>query len=149
MSGRGFVVGPGAAEGPEEGFELWSSGGASSGSQDAWSFRVLLEGPSCRPCSCTAVCDPSAPRVWLWLLCTKHPTPDSPLPGFYSPPDCGLRSYSKRARVVGGTDSESGEWPWQVSLHARGQGHVCGASLISPTWLVSAAHCFVDENSFK
>ncbi|XP_003795957.2 suppressor of tumorigenicity 14 protein [Otolemur garnettii] len=63
--------------------------------------------------------------------------------------DCGLRSFTKQARVVGGVDAEVGEWPWQVSLHAQGQGHVCGASLISPSWLVSAAHCFIDDKGFR
>ncbi|XP_062950714.1 suppressor of tumorigenicity 14 protein [Cynocephalus volans] len=63
--------------------------------------------------------------------------------------DCGLRSFTRQARIVGGTDAEEGEWPWQVSLHVQGQGHVCGASLISPNWLVSAAHCFMDDRSFR
>ncbi|XP_074833085.1 suppressor of tumorigenicity 14 protein [Carettochelys insculpta] len=59
--------------------------------------------------------------------------------------DCGIRSYSKQSRIVGGLNSEVAEWPWQVSLHVKNQGHVCGASLISDSWLVSAAHCFKDE----
>lgn len=67
--------------------------------------------------------------------------------GPFPPPlaDCGIRSYSKQSRIVGGLDSEVGEWPWQVSLHVEGQGHICGASLVSNKWLVSAAHCFQDE----
>ncbi|XP_065273257.1 suppressor of tumorigenicity 14 protein [Emys orbicularis] len=63
--------------------------------------------------------------------------------------DCGIRSYSKKTRIVGGQNSEVGEWPWQVSLHVKGQGHICGASLISDKWLVSAAHCFREEGQIR
>ncbi|NXL64430.1 TM11E protease, partial [Chordeiles acutipennis] len=47
-------------------------------------------------------------------------------------------------RIVGGLSSaETGDWPWQASLQ-YGNIHRCGATLISNTWLVSAAHCFRD-----
>lgn len=58
------------------------------------------------------------------------------------PTDCGLRQFS--TRVVGGVDALEGEWPWQASLQISGQ-HICGGALISPQWVVSAAHCFHDE----
>ncbi|XP_052596767.1 transmembrane protease serine 7 isoform X2 [Peromyscus californicus insignis] len=51
------------------------------------------------------------------------------------------RSSSSLHRIIGGSDSQEGTWPWQVSLHFVGSAY-CGASVISREWLLSAAHCF-------
>ncbi|KAL2084080.1 hypothetical protein ACEWY4_019598 [Coilia grayii] len=48
-------------------------------------------------------------------------------------------------RIVGGMLAEEDKWGWQTSLHWRGK-HVCGGSIISPRWIITAAHCFVQYN---
>uniref|UniRef100_A0A674GFW8 Peptidase S1 domain-containing protein n=1 Tax=Taeniopygia guttata TaxID=59729 RepID=A0A674GFW8_TAEGU len=52
---------------------------------------------------------------------------------------CGLSR--SRARVVGGLPAGPGRWPWAVSLQLRGR-HRCGGTLVTPQWVLSAAHCF-------
>ncbi|KAK3742056.1 hypothetical protein QZH41_015744, partial [Actinostola sp. cb2023] len=54
------------------------------------------------------------------------------------PPGCGRRPAG--SRVINGHNASPHSWPWQISLRRNG-GHTCGGSLISPTWVVTAAHC--------
>ncbi|XP_037380625.1 plasma kallikrein isoform X2 [Talpa occidentalis] len=58
--------------------------------------------------------------------------------------DGSVCTTNANSRIVGGTDSAWGEWPWQVSMQARlpAQRHLCGGSIISPQWVLTAAHCF-------
>ncbi|KAM9678233.1 serine protease 48-like [Trichechus inunguis] len=51
---------------------------------------------------------------------------------------CGRPTYT--SRIVGGQDAVKGHWPWQVSLR-MGQTHICGGSLITEQWILTAAHC--------
>ncbi|XP_059387706.1 uncharacterized protein LOC132121957 [Carassius carassius] len=51
---------------------------------------------------------------------------------------CGVSSLS--THIEGGENAAVRNWPWQVSLHSSGH-HVCGGSLISYEWVLTAAHC--------
>uniref|UniRef100_A0A8C5UHI5 Acrosin n=1 Tax=Malurus cyaneus samueli TaxID=2593467 RepID=A0A8C5UHI5_9PASS len=70
---------------------------------------------------------------------------------------CGLRPLTSdnergMTRVVGGTNAETGAWPWLVSIQdpsIAGTGHLCGGSLISVQWVLTAAHCFADPRNIS
>lgn len=65
---------------------------------------------------------------------------DSEVEEFYS--EDGVNGQT--GRIVGGTFAVNGEFPWMVSLQENRVSswvHSCGASLLAPGWLLTAAHC--------
>ncbi|XP_075840659.1 coagulation factor XI isoform X1 [Microtus pennsylvanicus] len=56
-----------------------------------------------------------------------------------------------KSRIVGGSASVHGEWPWQVALHitSPAQRHLCGGSIIGNQWILTAAHCFSGAEASK
>jgi len=90
--------------------------------------------------NCPATCN-------LCVQATSSPTPETPDPRTEQPIDqgsveCGTKGTG--TRIVGGTNAKPGAWPWQVTMDYKGQtgNHWCGGSIVSPQWIVSAAHCF-------
>lgn len=45
-----------------------------------------------------------------------------------------------QARIVGGASASEGQFPHQISLR-WGSSHVCGGSIVSANYVVTAAHC--------
>ncbi|XP_022709731.1 trypsin-1-like isoform X2 [Varroa jacobsoni] len=53
--------------------------------------------------------------------------------------ECGMQPIPVE-RIVGGTPVQPGTFPWQVSVRRNGYG-ICGGAIISPTEIITAAHC--------
>jgi len=75
-------------------------------------------------------------------ICKKVSTAPHPTNNPNQRFQCG-RSKIGQSRVVNGITPKPGSWPWIASLQRRGS-HFCGGSLISPNWVLTAAHCVLN-----
>nr|XP_020479035.1 transmembrane protease serine 2-like [Monopterus albus] len=72
--------------------------------------------------------------LWIVLMCVVLTGQGS------KAQDCGVAPLN--TRIVGGVNVKAGSWPWQVSVHIS-RSHVCGGTLISDQWVLTAAHCIL------
>ncbi|GIY49572.1 serine proteinase stubble [Caerostris darwini] len=79
----------------------------------------------------------------------KHSTTPSTKPTSFPVSSCGVQAPHPQKKVVGGTNSAFGSWPWQASVRRTSffgfsSTHRCGGALISHQWVATAGHCVDD-----
>jgi len=50
-----------------------------------------------------------------------------------------------QARIVGGVEAEIGRWPATAAIYRNGV-FICGSTVITPQWIITAGHCFYRYN---
>ena len=62
---------------------------------------------------------------------------------------CGAaeKTTHQESEVIGGSTARAGQIPFQARLLINGD-FVCGGSLIHPSWVMTAAHCVIPDESY-
>ncbi|XP_057308462.1 chymotrypsin-like elastase family member 2A [Hydractinia symbiolongicarpus] len=79
------------------------------------------------------------------VVSTARPTAE-PITSTEAPRSCG-KSTVQQSRIINGVNAQPGAWPWIASLQKYHK-HFCGATLLTPTWVLTASHCVESISSY-
>nr|XP_039268102.1 A disintegrin and metalloproteinase with thrombospondin motifs adt-1-like isoform X2 [Styela clava] len=120
-----------------EGYELGSDGLTCRDTDECANEGICVPGKICNNFeggySCVeAQCTGENESPYMGSAdCCQNPPEDA---------ECGVNAL-KISRIVGGNNSHTGQWPWQVYIRIDGS-TLCGGSLLNERWVVTAGHCF-------
>jgi len=66
--------------------------------------------------------------------------------------DCKCGVANRKTKIVGGTETQSNEYPWQVAIASPNvEKPFCGGAILSSDTIITAAHCTIGQgpDSFK
>lgn len=55
--------------------------------------------------------------------------------------NCGQRQLSFLALIKSGKAANEGDWPWHAAVFKKDVGYICGGTIISENFILTAAHC--------
>ncbi|KAH9510083.1 Transmembrane protease serine 13 [Bulinus truncatus] len=66
---------------------------------------------------------------------------------FHFKTPCGTMEYDPAAAITDGTEAPDKAWPWQARVFSNS--YTCGGVLIDANWILTAAHCVVDDTLYS
>nr|CAD7204778.1 unnamed protein product [Timema douglasi] len=94
-----------------------------------------------------------SPQEWDEIYARQELRPLTPIEvvgAVPQPAEAGKTSvtHTPDPRIIGGASAARGQFPWQAYLILGGSG-LCGGSIISSTWILTAAHCLQGFDTFS
>lgn len=50
----------------------------------------------------------------------------------------------RESQIIGGSQASIKEFPWLCSIQLKGGSHICGGSIVTPEFIVTASHCVTE-----
>ncbi|KAL3890581.1 hypothetical protein ACJMK2_002863 [Sinanodonta woodiana] len=64
--------------------------------------------------------------------------------------ECGTTIFddSRLQKIFHGRDAVLGQFPWLVAIY-KNREYYCGGFIIHPNWILTAAHCILDQDTYR